>query len=57
MCKAAFPSKKKPFLVVVFFKSSQRTRLDLYVKDKTAHRMKCIKLLNELPDVTGPTVR
>ena len=31
--------------------------LDLYVKDKVAHRIKCIKLLHELSDVTGPTVR
>ena len=26
--------------------------LDLYVKGKITHKMKCIKLLNELPDVT-----
>ena len=26
----------------------------MYVKDKVTHRMKCVKLLNELSDITDP---
>ena len=54
VCKAAFRSKKKS---VVFFNPLKGYGLDLHVKDKVTHRMKCIKLLDEFPDVTGPAVR
>ena len=52
VCEAAFPSKKN----AVFFKSSQRPRSTIYVKHKIIHRMKCVKLLNELSDISGPNV-
>ena len=26
----------------------------MYVKDKVTHRIKCVKLLNELSDITDP---
>ena len=54
VCQAAFPSKEK---AVLFSNPLKGPGLDLHVKYKVTHIMKCIKSLNELLDVTGPTVR
>ena len=53
VCKAAFPSLKKPFC----FKSSQRPLTRFVCKRQRNTQNEVTKLFVKLADVTGPTVR